>query len=62
MGGGGGGGGGSEHSADNLLFLKETLDLLSENECIHTYYLRTFQRRLGPDVPLRNGKSSAECS
>ena len=52
----------SEHSADNLPFLKGTSDFLTENKCIHTYYLRTLQRRLGVDVPLRNGKLRAECS
>ena len=57
-----GGGGGSEHSADNMQFLKGTSDFLCEKKCIHTYYLRTLQRRLGLDVSLRNGKLSAECS
>ena len=54
--------GGGVHSADNLPFLKGTLDFLRENKCIHTYYLRTLQRRLGVDGPLRNSKFSAECS
>ena len=52
----------SEHSADKLPFLKGTSDFLTENKSIHTYYLRTLQRRLGVRVPLRNGKLSAECS
>ena len=39
-----------------------TLDFLSKNKCIHTYYLRTLQHRLGLNVPLRNGKLSGECS
>ena len=54
--------GGSEHSTDNLPFLKGPSDFLSENKCIHNYYLRRLQRRLGLDVLLRNGKLSTECS
>ena len=51
---------GSKHSADNLPFLKGTTDFLSENKCIHTYYLCTLQRRLGLNVhvPLKKGKLS----
>ena len=52
----------SEHLAENVLFLKRTLDFVSENKCIHIYYFRTLQQRLGLNVPLRNGKLSAKCS
>jgi len=39
-------------SADNLHILKVASDFLNEEN----YHLRTLQRRLGLDVPLRNGK------
>lgn len=52
----------SEHSADNLLFLKGTSDFLRENKCIQTYYFRPLQHRLGLSVPLSSGKLSTEFS
>ena len=42
----------SAPTADNLPFLKGTSDFLRENKCLHTYYLRTLQRRLDLDVPF----------